>query len=192
MLRCGIIVTGTPGTGKTTLSKRLAKDINAEYLSISQLVAENRLFEGYDKKRRSRIVNLAKARSRVSSTLSTGALTIVDTHTPEGIVPKRMTRQVIVLRCHPSALVRRLRARGWEASKIRENVLAELLDVCFINAVKQYGLLRVVQLDTSRASVRQSVSAAKRVVAKRSSFRTTKIDWITTLEKEGELERYLT
>lgn len=191
MLRCAIIITGTPGTGKTVVAKRLAKALGARYISITEIAAKHKLFKGFDRQRRSRIVDTAKARLKVERSLSKGELTILDTHVPEGIVPEKMTRKVVVLRCHPRILEARLRARGWKSSKIRENVLAELLDTCLIASVEHYGWRRVVQLDTSRTLLKHSVSMAKRLVARRSFFHKISVDWIATLEREGQLERYL-
>lgn len=191
MLRCAVIVTGTPGTGKTVVAKRLAKALGAQYLSITEIAAKHRLFKGFDRERGSRIVDTAKIRSKVKRSLSKDELTILDTHVPEGIVPEKMTRKVLVLRCHPRILEARLRARGWKSNKIRENVLAELLDTCLIASVEHYGWRRVVQLDTSRTPVRHSADMAKRLAVRRSSFHKTKVDWMATLEREGQLDRYL-
>src|SRR3989338_5223640 len=55
-----IIVTGTPGTGKTTLSKRLAKKLNFIYLDVNEAIKKYRLSEGYDKKRMTNIVDAKK------------------------------------------------------------------------------------------------------------------------------------
>jgi adenylate kinase len=190
--RCAIIVTGTPGTGKTALSRRLAKEIGAKYVSIAELAAKHRFFRGFDKGRGSKIVDIAKARSAVTASLSNGTLTIVDTHLPESIVPEKMARKVLVLRCHPRILEARLRAKGWKSNKIAENVLSELIDVCLIASVKYYGTRRVVQLDTSKTTLKRSVGLAKRLVTHPASLRKAKVDWISTLEREGQLNRYLT
>lgn len=192
MLRCTIIVTGTPGTGKTVIAKRLAKEIGASYISLAELAAEHGLFSGSDRKRGSKIVDVTKARLKLMSLLRHGGLTVVDTHLPEEIVPEKMTKQVLVLRCHPRILETRLRARGWKSNKIQENVLAEILDSCLVASVEHYGRRRVVQLDTSRTSLKHSVSLAKRLVTHRSPLRKIKIDWITSLEREGQPGRYLT
>jgi adenylate kinase len=192
LLRCAIIVTGTPGTGKTTLSRKLAKETGARYISLAELVAKHGLFRGFDRTRRSKIVDVAKARSTVTSLLSNGVLTVIDTHLPEQIVPEKMTRQVLVLRCHPRILEARLRAKGWKPKKIRENVLAELLDACLVTSVEHYGWHRVVELDTSHKSLKNSVGRATRLVTHGLSLRKAKVDWITTLEREGLLDRYLT
>jgi adenylate kinase len=186
-----IIVTGTPGTGKTTFSKRLAKGIGANYVPLSRYISKHKLYTGFDRERKSRIVNLARARVSLSNLLSqTTGLTILDTHIPEGILAKEAVKLVFVLRCHPKILETRLSKRKWKASKVRENVVAEMLDACLAPAVKYYGWRRVIQLDTSRVSVGKCVATAKRTLSQ-PVRRRVKIDWITTLDKEHFLDRYL-
>lgn len=115
---------------------------------------------------------------------------VVDTHIPDGIVPKRMVRQVFVLRCHPRVLEGRLRAKRWKFNKIRENVLAEILDSCLTAAVKHYGWRKVIQLDTSSRDMRGCVVLAKKSILGKPTRR-IKIDWLAKLEKEGSLDLYL-
>jgi adenylate kinase len=184
-------VTGTPGTGKTVFSRRLANEIGARYISLADLVSKYHLYKGVDRRRRSKIVDELRARLMLETCLTDHALAVVDTHLPEGIIPEKATKQVFVLRCHPRILGKRLRARRWGATKIQENILAELLDTCLIASVMEYGLRRVVQLDTSHTTLKRSVSAAKQVLTRRSTVHKIKIDWIATLRKEGSLDRYL-
>jgi adenylate kinase len=184
-------VTGTPGTGKTAVAKRLAKALGTQYISVAEIAARHKLFKGFDRERKSRILDTAKTRSKVKRLLSKGELTILDTHVPEGIVPEKMIKRVLVLRCHPRILENRLRARGWKSNKIKENVLAELLDTCLIASVKHYGRRRIVQLDTSHTTVRHSVEMAKRFATHLSPSSKLKVDWIATLDREGQLDRYL-
>jgi adenylate kinase len=190
-VRKTIIVTGTPGTGKTTFAKKLAKEIAADYVALTQLVSERKLYTGFDRERESRVVNLPRAHANLNRLLlQTRRPTIVDTHMPEGTVPKDLVKLVFVLRCHPRILEERLRKKKWMRGKIQENVLAEILDVCFINAVKWFGLSRVVQLDTSHNSINRCVAAAKRTLIQ-PARRRIKIDWIATLDKEHSLAKYL-
>ncbi len=190
-LRKVVIVTGTPGTGKTTFSRRLAKEIGANYIPLTEYVSRHRLYAGFDRERGSRIVNVSQTYASLRSLLSrSSGFSVIDTHIPEGIVPKEMVKLVIVLRCHPRTLEDRLRRKNWRPGKVRENVLAEILDSCFTSAVEFYGSRRIAQIDTSRANVRQSVAAAKRALRNRPTKK-VRIDWITTLDREHSLDRYL-
>lgn len=45
-----ILVTGTPGAGKTKVSREIAKKYNLKYIDVNKLIKENKLYGGYDKK----------------------------------------------------------------------------------------------------------------------------------------------
>jgi adenylate kinase len=186
-----IIVTGTPGTGKTTFAKELTRAIGADYVNVTKYVSEHKLYSGIDRQRRTKIIDVERTRRRLQKELKvTRGLVVLDTHVPDGIVPKQVVKLVFVVRCNPIILESRLRAKRWKTSKIRENVLAEIIDSCLIVAVKHYGWKKVVQLDTSHTKLKQTLAMAKRSIQGKPS-RELKIDWLTELEKNGLLDRYL-
>jgi adenylate kinase len=186
-----IIVSGTPGTGKTVFAKTLADEIGAHYVSLANYATEHRLYSGVDRRRETRIIDVRKARAKIRKLVDSASFPlIIDTHHPEGIVPNNAVRMVFVLRCDPSILAQRLRKRKWSREKITENVMSEILDYCFINARSYYANRRVIQLDTSRASVQRSVSIAKSILAGERPP-TCRVDWLTKVSKSSSLSNYL-
>ena len=187
--RCAIVITGTPGTGKTTVSRQLADQIGASYLPLTQLVIDKRLHEAIDHRRRTRIVDLRRTRAFLANSLSTDRkLMVIDSHIPDAI-PREYVRKILVLRCHARILEARLRRKGWGPLKIKENVLAEILDSCYVAATSYYGPRRIAQLETSEFSVRKCIARAKRIVMKK-PYRTATVDWISVLRREHSLGRY--
>jgi len=187
---CAIVITGTPGTGKTAISKSLSREVGAQYLSLTRFVIGKRLHSAIDVQRRSRVVDFERTRGRLKKLLSRAkSMVVIDTHIPDAI-PREYVRMVIVLRCHPRVLQARLRMRHWSVSKIRENVLAEILDSCYTTAVDYYGARRIAQVDTSRVSLAKSVKQSKRIL-KRQPIYTAKVDWLSVLIRDHSLERYL-
>ena len=184
-----IIITGTPGTGKTTISKALAKEMHADYLSLTRFVIANGLYNAIDRQRNTRIVDMERTKKSLRNLIQRERMVIVDTHVADGI-PRERARKVVVLRCHPKVLESRLRRKGWSGNKVHENVLAEMLDACYMIAVSYYGAKKVYQLDTSSRKLEKCVALAKKVLLQPASANVT-VNWIATLKREGGLERYL-
>ena len=116
-------------------------------------------------------------------------ITVADTHIADAL-PREYVGRVIVLRCHPRILEMRLRRKKWRGSKVRENVLAEILDSCYATAVDYYGPKKVAQIDTSKLKPSRCVSQAKRILVKQPG-QTKRVDWIRVLYREGVLGKYL-
>jgi len=187
-----IIITGTPGTGKTAVSKRLAREIGASYVPLTHHVSSHKLYQGFDGRRASKVIDMKRTREDLKHLLSTESKPVViDSHIPDVIAPKRIAKRVIVLRCHPRILKARLRAKRWRQSKIQENLLAEILDSCLVEAVEYYGWKPVFEIDTSQKSVDQCVTFARAILQGGSHKGRMNIDWIGTLNQEHSLLRYL-
>ena len=65
-----IAVTGTPGTGKTTLAKKLAEEFDYLYIDVDKLITKNKLYEGYDRNRQTKIVDIKKLNKKLIEVIS--------------------------------------------------------------------------------------------------------------------------
>src|SRR5208282_706217 len=52
-----ILITGTPGTGKTTTAKALAAKLDAQYINLTDYAKTNQLTQGEDKQRKTIIID---------------------------------------------------------------------------------------------------------------------------------------
>jgi adenylate kinase len=191
MRRRIIVVTGTPGTGKTTFARMLTRELRGEYLSLGKYITKHRLFSGRDKKRRTKVVDITRTSSRMQQFAHPNVRPlVVDSHHPEGIVPNNVTAVVFVLRCDPAILKRRLRRKKWSPEKIRENLMAEVLDSCYITARSYYASRKLVQLDTSHTNAKRSVEIAKNILSgkKAPAF---SVNWLGELQNGTSLAKYL-
>jgi len=55
-----IIISGSVGTGKTTLAKRLATSLKHTYVNVKAIISKNNIAEDYDTRRRCHIVDTKK------------------------------------------------------------------------------------------------------------------------------------
>ena len=190
-LRRAIIVSGCPGTGKTTLSSGLANALRAEIISLGELVEREGLYSTVDTDRDTKVADLDRLVPRVVELIGkAGESVIVEGHYAD-IVPSRLVDVVIVLRTHPEVLSKRLEAKGWSERKVRENVQAEILGSCTFNALEAYGSKRVFEIDTSNLSEEETVSLARRIIdEKPKEYRAGRINWLSLLDADDQLEKY--
>lgn len=134
-----IAITGTPGTGKTTVSGLV--DTEFSVVHLNDIIPEEELIQGYDSERGSWIADI----DRVTTYVSGCTDVIFESHLAH-LIP---VDKVIVLRCHPHELRERLATRGEPEEKIEENVLSEAHDVILTETVDNHGQATVYEVNTT-------------------------------------------
>ncbi len=184
-----IIIAGTPGVGKTTIAKKVADKINALHIDLSELAMSKKLFSHYDDERDTYVIDENRVVEEVLEIIRKHEYIVIDTHYPE-ILPKEEIDMVIILRLHPRVLEERLKNKNWVWEKIRENVLAEILSVVAVNAVRKFGEDKVYEIDTTNKSVEEVVKTVLEIIDRSNGYKSgLYIDWLTTLSIE-EINRY--
>ena len=153
-----IFISGTPCTGKTTV----ANDLN-EYLSdngfdsklikINDFAFENDLVIGEDPDKFYKVIDIDGLNDCLNEEITqiSNSILIVEghlSHLCEG------ADKMIVLRLNPSILKDRLEERNYSESKIQENLEAEALAVCSVEAYEIYGD-KTNEIDASDKSVEE-------------------------------------
>ncbi len=123
-------ITGTPGTGKTTLAKLLSKHLKYRYIDVKKLV------KGTE-------VDLKELEKTLKPLLKDNV--IVESHLIAEI-PLELD-VMVVLHASPRALKRRMKKRNYPEWKIKENIEAELLDYFTIYAEENYS--KIIHIDTT-------------------------------------------
>jgi len=145
-------ISGTPGTGKTSVGKHLSAKMGIPMIELGNYVIENKLYLYFDELRNSYVIDEDKVRNSVRRLFEDIGPLIVISHYVE-VLPRDILELVVVLRRDPYELISVLNARGWRTHKVAENVEAELLSVCTLNAVEELGEDMVVEVDTTSRSV---------------------------------------
>ena len=180
-----IFITGTPGTGKSTIAKALSKVLRAKVIELSRVAVAEGLIKEYDEDRKTGVVEAEKLKRALLNYLRGDKIIIVG-HMVEA-VPKDLVDLVVVLRLHPLRLRERLKKRAFPEVKVRENVEAELLDYVLIEAVKLFGKERVVEVDVTDKDTEEASKLVLQALFKPEDFKPGKVDWISKLESEGTL-----
>jgi len=143
-----IIITGTPGTGKSTHAQLLAEEspVPLTHINVGELVKEKGFYEGFDQEWQSYTVDEDQLLDELEPLASAGGI-ILDWHTCE-IFPERWADLVVVLRCNHTQLWERLEKRGYSLKKIQENNEAEIMEVVLDEARSSYPAEIVVELQS--------------------------------------------
>lgn len=181
-----IAISGVPGTGKTAVAKQLAKLLDAQLLSINDLVKENKIPSSYDRLRKARIVDESKLSKNMRALLDPEKTTIV-----EGLLAHFLDADfVIILRTRPGILKKRLVRKKWSKKKIAENVEAELVGVAIAEAMDLEK--NVYEIDTTGKKAKDVAATIKKILNNLSiqkRYRTGRIDWLSDMMKEFRREK---
>jgi len=146
-----IVITGTPGTGKSIIADILGKALRQRVVHINDFAKKNRLFIG--KSGGSYIVDLKRLKRKLEKIDG-----VLESHLLCDI--SLLDSIVFVLRCNPKVLAKRLLKRKYLRKKIKENLEVEALDYCSIKAEKNYN--KVYDVDTTSRTIGQAV---KKIIA---------------------------
>jgi adenylate kinase len=187
-----ILITGTPCTGKTTTAKQLAAKLDAHYINLTDYAKTYDLTSGEDKQRKTIIINEEEMRTKLTETINATdkANVIIDGHYASAVTPANLVTKVFVLRRNPKELKRFMEKCGFEGAKLWENLSAEILDVCLIEAVQaQSG--KVCELDVTGRTVEEVVNDILDVLENGKKCYSGIVDWLGMLEREGLTDQYL-
>lgn len=164
-----IALTGTPGTGKSSVARVLA----SRFRSVE--VGELALSWGLARRRAQGLtVDLAGLRRAVRRRAGRLPYDLVVGHLSH-LLP---LTDVIVLRCHPEELLRRLtKARRGSSTDRQENYVAEALDLVLLEALGPGR--RVWEVDTTERTVAAVAREVARRVRERGRSDFGGIDWLS-------------
>jgi adenylate kinase len=162
-------MTGTPGTGKTSAARIMAPNMPA--LEVQDLASRSGQSGPSGGPREVDLDRLGRWMRRNppgrSNTLVVGHLA--------HLLP---VQDVVILRCHPLELARRLKGRpGLTPDELRENVVAEAIDLVAYEALRTPG--RCWEIDTTHRTPAQVAREALRLLRRRPVPKVGTVDWLS-------------
>ena len=187
-----ILITGTPCTGKTTTAKQLAAKLDAHYINLTEYANIYGLILGEDKERKTMVINEKKMQQKLAATVidSNKPNIIIDGHYASVVIPENLATNVFVLRRSPIELRLFMQKCGFEDRKLWENLSAEILDICLVEALQAHPG-KVCELNVTGKSVEEVVNDILDVLQKGKKCYVGCVDWLGMLEREGLTDQYL-
>ena len=140
-----IALTGTPGTGKTSIAEIL-QEKGFTVIDLHKIAIDEHVTEGIDKERNSIILDPFRLDVLVKEVYNPSDTIIFEGHIAHLL---SCMDKAIVLRCRPDILKKRLGDKRWKKEKIRENLEAEIIDIILCESVELQGESNVFEIDTT-------------------------------------------
>ncbi|MEW6097188.1 MAG: adenylate kinase family protein [bacterium] len=165
-----IAITGVPCVGKTTVSKLLAKRLKYKYMNINELAENLNAYIGYDKKLKSKIVDVKKISKEIDKMKND---IVLDGHFSHEF----KVDTVIILRCNPKILEKRLKKKyPKNPFKVKENVDTEILGVITSEVLKLNK--KFYEIDTTNKKSEEIVGKIIELLKNRPKILIGEIDWL--------------
>ncbi|MCW4051816.1 MAG: adenylate kinase family protein [Candidatus Bathyarchaeota archaeon] len=191
-MKKALVIVGSPGVGKSSVSSLLATHLKGRYINVGDLVKREGFDRGLDKKRGTLIADVERVSKSIAKIIEEfEGYVIVEGHFAMDVVRAEDILFAFVLRRSPDELREVLKKRKYTKEKIAENVSAEILDVCLFDAVQAYPESRVHEIDVSGKKAEHVVSEITDVVQGHREPRRRIVDWLMQLELKGRLDEFL-
>ena len=124
-----VSLTGTPGTGKTTVAEILGEKTDYKVLDVNEVAKSDDVDYTEDQERKTLAVDIGSLKRALNEEVS--GRTVLEGH----LSHHHSSDLIIVLRAHPDELRERLENKDWNDAKIEENIESEAMDIILQEAI---------------------------------------------------------
>ena len=173
------IVTGTPGTGKTTVSTILSEKLGARHIELSKFSIENGYVIEDDVERDTKVVDMDALGSAVRDIIEKSVSpVIIDGHYAHELIEEPVISFLFVLRRRPWDLKSVLEARLYSSDKVWENLESEIIGVITGEALELFPSSKVIEVDISDQTPQETVNQIQRLIESGAAPGNPIIDWV--------------
>ena len=179
-----IVITGNPGVGKHTITKKISEKLNFPIVDINIVAKELGLFEknentnDVDTKKLAKILGERKLND-----------TIVVGHLAPYVLEKNQVKIIIILRRNPYDLESVYKERNYSEIKIKENTGSEILGIITHDTIEKFEE-KAFQIDVSEASIEKVVKKVLEIISKKEV--NEEVDWLNLVTENNDLEKFFT
>ncbi len=171
-----IAVTGTPGTGKSTFSKKLSEELNLELVDLNEFIDQEKIFE-IDSEG-TKLVSSEELQNAFEKVLKENDQDLVIDGLLSHLLSPEQITHVVVLRTKPQNLRDRLSERDFTQKKVEENVEAEAIGVVTTEAVEEHGVKNVFEIDNTEMYPEETVETFKKALNDEKTLEPGSVDWL--------------
>ncbi len=190
--RFRLVITGTPGVGKHTIARLVAKRYRgSRIIDINKLaIANNAILENDDGY--GRTIDLKKVRRLINSEAKTNIMDLIFVgHLAPYVISAYRISMAIVLRRSPYELISVFQKRHYSHGKARENIASEILGITFFDSLESFGKDKIGELDTTEKTPFQVSAKIVSLLQEKSRLKFGTIDWLSLLDRNNDVKRFL-
>ena len=179
-----IVITGNPGVGKHTITKKISEILNFPIFDINIVAKDLGLFEknestnDVDTQKLAKILGERKLNEK-----------IVVGHLAPYVLEKNQVKIIIILRRNPYDLELVYKERGYSETKIKENTGSEILGIITHDTIKKFEE-KAFQIDVSEKNIQKVVEKILEIISKKEG--NEEVDWLNLVTKNNDLEKFFT
>ena len=177
-----LVLTGNPGVGKHTVSRKLAEILGYEIVDVNKEAVK----VGTAKQNDSIDVDVEKTKKMLKEKISEKSLIVG--HLAPFVVSKESVSMAIVLRKNPYELIQIYEKRNYSDKKKNDNLGSEILGVVAYDSIEKFGEDKTFQVDTTSLLVEEITKKIETIINGTSKGDT--IDWLTEITKKNDLKKF--
>ena len=179
-----IVITGNPGVGKHTITKKISEILDFPIVDINIIAKDLGLFEKNENTNDVDTQNLTKIlkERKLNDKIVVG-------HLAPYVLEKNQVKIIIILRRNPYDLESVYEERNYSEIKIKENTGSEILGIITHDTIEKFEE-KAFQIDVSKKNIQQVVERVLEIISKKESDE--EIDWLNLVTKNNDLEKFFT
>ena len=177
-----IVITGNPGVGKHTITKKISEILNFPIIDINTVAKDLGLFE---KNEDTNDVDTQKLGNILKE--KTLDETIVVGHLAPYVLEKNQVKKIIILRRNPYDLELVYKERKYSEIKIKDNTGSEVLGIIAHDTVEKFEE-KAFQIDVSKKNIQEVVEKVIGIISKNEN--NEEVDWLELVAKNNDLKKF--
>ena len=179
-----IVITGNPGVGKHTITKKISEILNFPVVDINIIAKDSGLFE---KNENTNDVDTQKL-TKILREIKLNEKIIVG-HLAPYVLEKNQVEIIIILRRNPYDLESVYNERNYSEIKIKENTGSEVLGIIMHDTIEKFEE-KAFQINISQRNIQQIVEKVLEIISKKEG--SEQVDWLDLVTKNNDLEKFFT
>jgi len=200
-----LVLTGNPGVGKHTISKKLAEILDYEILDVNKEAVKvgmrrsDYLSNVWREQKQSAEsvpdsqsladsidVDVEKTQKMLKDKISDKSLIVG--HLAPFVVSKELVSKVIVLRKNPYDLIQIYDKRNYSDENKNDNLGSEILGVIAYDSIEKFGKDKTFQINTTSLGTEEVIKKIESVI--NGTSKGDVVDWLTDITRKDDLRKF--